>query len=133
MVTFRARGRNTVGWGYGYRETMVRRQRNHGGLSANSGRDDLVSDRVMHQFRDRVRSELVHNIGAMRFDCHHANSQDGCHFLVALAFGDQSQYFQLPWRETGFRRRLLSIMTPVSVRTKGNLGDARCEKRFLPT
>ena len=54
-------------------------------LARPSGSDDVISDRVAHQLRNRVAIELPHDVGAVRLGGFHAQTQHGSHFLAALS------------------------------------------------
>src|SRR2546423_12885118 len=56
-----------------------------GALSLN----DLVSNRVTHQFAHRVQLELPHDVGSMRFRGLHADSESHRDFLATLALREQ--------------------------------------------
>lgn len=57
--------------------------------------DDLITDRVAHEFADRVKFQLAHDVGAMCFRGLDANAQGYGNFLAALPFGQQLHDFAL--------------------------------------
>src|SRR6266496_2236161 len=64
-------------------------------------RDDLVSDGVMHELHDRLQSELVHDLRAMRLDGLHADAQDGRGAPIRLALRQELGDLALTFRERG--------------------------------
>src|SRR5882762_9929080 len=72
---------------------------------------DAVPDRIAHQARRVMNIELLHELGAVRFDGLRADREPCRDRLGGMTFGDQLQYLALAYRERGGRvlRREISL------------------------
>src|SRR5438270_4672632 len=61
--------------------------------------DDIVSDRIKHQFTDRMKLQLAHQIGAERFCSLDSQTESDRYFFRALSFCYQLNDFALSHRE----------------------------------
>src|ERR1700740_1231306 len=55
--------------------------------------DNLIPDRVAHEFANGMDLELPYDVRTVRFSRLHADAQNGCNFLARLSFGKQLDDF----------------------------------------